>query len=562
MGGNLSMTYPLARIWGVLLVIALLSGCATRRVIRAGQSLMTMDQFETDLITLSSDEFQGRKPGTPGGEMTTAYLVRRFQELGLEPGNGQSYLQEVPLVSTTPDLQSALKISGMETTRDLEFGNDFVGRTSVDRVVFDSAELVFVGFGAVAPEYDWDDYRDIDVAGKLVIILRNDPGYASGDTTLFNGTGNSPHSLFTAKYRQAGEHGALGALVIIDPGLVSGSSNWRQFRRRGIRPGVQLDLDDEDVQLLEMDGYLNLGTGRSLLKQAGLDYDSLVTAAAQPGFKGIPLGLYATGLVSVAIHHFVSYNVLGRLAGSQRPDETVIYTAHWDHDGIDTTLVGDQIHNGASDNATGLASILTLAESFARLEQRPDRSMLFMAVTAEESGLLGSRYYVNHPIYPLTKTAAVINIDMLIPIGRTWDVIIVGYGKSELETYVTRAARRLGMEAVPDPQPEQNFYLRSDHINFARAGVPALDLSLGIDSRAHGVDWGRARVKEFLDSTYHTIEDEFDPAWDLSGIRDYLHIVFDVGYTIGHQTGYPNWYPGDAFRSVRDAAMEEAALAD
>lgn len=545
---------------GAVLVTFMLGSCASRMAIKAGQDLISMDRYTEDLIRLSSDDFQGRKPGTPGGEMTVRYLVERFQQLGLEPGNGTSYLLDVPLVSIVPDTQATLMIAGGGTSRELAFGDDFLGQSAglVGEVVFDSVELVFVGYGAVAPEYDWDDYADVDVDGKFVVILRGDPGFATNDTTRFRGTARTSHAFFASKYRRAGEHGARGAFVIIDPKLSSSQSNWFRFKRRGMRSRIQLEPDDESAPGLELDGYLNLGTGRSILAQAGWDYDSLVTAAAQPGFRPFSLGLHVSGSIRTTTRRFTSHNVMARLTGSKRPDEWVIYTAHWDHEGMDTTLVGDQIYNGAADNATGTASILSLAEVFAGLAQRPERSILFIGFTAEESGLLGSRYYVNNPVYPLTKTATVINIDMLIPLGRTRDIIIIGHGKSELDKYVARAAKRLGMVIQPDPWPDQNFYFRSDHINFARRGVPALYLETGMDHVVYGQDSTLARFKTFMEERYHHVTDEFDASWDLAGIRDYLCIAFDVGYAISNQSKFPNWYKDDEFRPVRDAALEAA----
>ncbi|MCH7858866.1 MAG: M28 family peptidase [Candidatus Marinimicrobia bacterium] len=538
----------------------MLGNCASRLAIKAGQDVISMDRYTEDLVTLASDEFQGRKPGTPGGAMTVRYLVERFERLGLEPGNGRSYLQEVPLMAIIPDTQATLIITGAGVFRELAYGDDFLGQPGGynEEVRFDSTELVFVGYGVVAPEYDWDDYADVNVDGKLVVILRGDPGFATGDTTRFRGTSRTSHAFFASKYRQAGEHGARGAFVIIDPKLSSNQSNWTRFKRRGTRSRTKLEPDGEDTPGLEVEGYLNLSTGRSILALAGLDYDSLVTAAAQPGFRSVPLGLRVSGSIRTTIRHFTSHNVMARLTGTKRPDEWVIYTAHWDHEGMDSTLAGDQIYNGAADNATGTASILSLAEVFAGLDQPPERSILFMGFTAEESGLLGSRYYVNHPVYPLIKTVTVINIDMLVPLGQTHDIIIIGHGKSVLDKYVARAAKRLGMVVQPDLWPERNFYFRSDHINFAREGVPALNMTPGMDHVVYGQDSTLARFDDFIKEKYHQVSDEFDASWDLAGIRDYLRIAFDVGYTISNQTRFPNWYRGDEFRPIRDAAMDAA----
>ncbi len=325
-----------------------------------------------------------------------------------------------------------------------------------------------------------------------------------------------------------------------------------------LRPRTSLMPEEPDTLRSAMNGYLEVNAGRTLLAQAGYSYDSLLVAATKRGFKPFSLELNLSASLQKHIDPFTSYNVLGLLPGSRRPDELVIYNAHWDHIGRDTALTGDQIYNGAVDNASGTAALLTLAELFIGLEKRPERSILFIAVTAEESGLLGSRYYTEHPLYPLTKTAAVLNVDILLPFGKTRDVVVIGLGKSQLDDYIKAAARRLGLSVQADMWPKERFYYRSDHVHFARKGVPSSFIWNGMDNVANGEEWGLAQFDDYLKKIYHTPADEYDDSWDLAGAVDLLRVLFDVGYTIGNQRSFPNWYKKDEFRSVRDAAMKAA----
>lgn len=549
-----------ASFFGFALTTLALVGCAAHRaVITDAQDRLSADRLAADIATLASDEFEGRRPGTSGGEKTIAFLKQRFRELGLEPGNGDSYVQDVPLVKVTIDTSSLMVVKSNGAEQRLRFGRDFAASYSPMREKFslENAELVFVGYGAADTTYGWDDYAEIDVEGEVVVILWNDPGFIGEDTTFFWGRRSTRSASTQTKYRVAAEHGVAGALVIVDTAMSTPTNNWERLSRRMVRPRTSLLPEEADTSRSVMNGYLEVNAGRALLTQAGYSYDSLLVAATKRGFKPFSLGFSSTTLQK-HINPFTSCNVLGILPGSKRPDEVVIYTAHWDHLGRDTTREGDQIYNGAADNATGVASILSFAETFSSLEKRPERSLLFVALTAEESGLLGSRYYVEHPVYHLTKTAAVINIDMPLAFGKSRDVVVIGYGRSQLDDYAERAAERLGMYVQPDPWPERNFYNRSDHINFARKGVPSMFLWPGVDHVIYGQDSTMNRFQQYMDETYHTPGEEFDDTWDLAGIMDYLQILFDIGYTISNQRRFPNWYKGDEFRPVREAAVKAA----
>ena len=547
--------------FGFALTTLALIGCAAHRaVITDAQDRLSVDRLTADITTLASDEFEGRRPGTPGGKKTIAFLKQRFRELGLEPGNGDSYLQEVPLIKDTPDTNAKLLVASDGEARELAFGKDILIRSGklLELAALSESELVFVGFGIVAPEFGWDDYQGVDMQGKTAVILNNDPGYATGDTALFRGKGRTKYASSTHKFEEAARHGVAGAFVIYDTTLFASRRTWQRLKAGGVRPRIRLAPEGQVRPATVMEGYLNTDAAGGILAQAGLEYDSLLTVAVLPKFKSIPLDLLVSGTLQSEIERFPSFNVIGLLPGTERPDEVVIYTAHWDHAGRDTTREGDQIYNGAVDNASGTAALLTLAELFTGLEKRPERSILFTAVTAEESGLLGSRYYTEHPLYPMTKTAAVINVDILLPFGKTRDVIVIGLGKSQLDDYIKVAARRIGLSVQADMWPQEGFYYRSDHINFARKGIPSSLITTGVDNVANGQEWGLAQFDNYLKKTYHTPSDEYDDSWDIAGAVDVLRVLFDVGYTISNQRRFPNWYEGDEFRPVREAAVKAA----
>lgn len=544
---------------GFALALLVLSGCAVRRmVLTNAQNRLPMDQFVEDIIVLSSDEFEGRSPGTPGGIKAVTYIERRFKELGLEPGNGDSYRQEVPLMRVGIDTNSSMVVQSNGVKQNLRFGYDFTASYTpiIPEVALENSDLVFIGYGAVDPEYSWDDYSGIDVEGKIVIILWNDPGFMSGDTSFFMGKENTRSASTRTKYREATEHGAAGALVIVDTTLSTPRTTFEGLSRSLLRSRVSLQPDEPDTSLSTFTGYLNLDAARSLLAQAGYSYDSVLVAATKREFEPFSLGLSSITMLK-RIDYFTSYNVMGLSPGSRHPDEFVIYTAHWDHLGMDTTREGDQIFNGAADNAAGVASIIAVGDILNGLDKRPRRSVLFIALTAEESGLLGSRYYAENPVFPLTRTTAVFNVDMPLPFGKSRDVVIIGSGQSELDDYVAQAAEHLDLYAQPDPWPERNYYYRSDQVNFARQGVPAIFLWPGVDNVAVGQDSILSRFDQFMGETYHSPEDEYKDSWDLAGIEDYLKVLVDVGYTVSNKSRFPEWSEDSEFKAIREAAMIE-----
>lgn len=536
----------------VLLLVSLV-GCgffANDPLEAALQSIST-ERLGDYIETLASDDFEGRAPNSPGEEMTVAFLTEHFREIGLEPGNGESYEQEVPLVSITADEVSPLQVEGASYA----YGDDYMAwtRRIVDDIALDGSEMVFVGYGIVAPEYDWNDYEGLDIEGKTVVMLVNDPGFATEDTTLFKGREMTYYGRWTYKYDEAARQGAEAVFIVheTEPAgypweVVSGSWSGPQF---------DLDREEGSTELAAVEGWLHHDTALDLFQQAGHDYEALKEEAVQPDFEPVPLEQTASLEIQNEISRSTSRNVIARLPGTERADEAVIYTAHWDHLGRDTTLEGDQIYNGAEDNATGTAALLELAEAFTEVE--PQRSVYFLAVTAEEQGLLGSAYYAENPVVPLEKTAAVINMDVLNVYGPMRDITVVGYGQSELEDYLERAAREENRVLRPDPEPEKGFYFRSDHFSFAQKGVPALYTDTGVESIEHGEEWMLQQREQYTEERYHKPADEYDSSWNLEGMVEDLRLLFQVGHALADTSGFPGWKEGSAFKSVREEAMGE-----
>ncbi|HWP36142.1 MAG TPA: M28 family metallopeptidase [Gemmatimonadales bacterium] len=545
--------------WGVLasgLAATGLAACdAGGRRVQLALDAITTNDLVSHIQVLASDSFEGRGPASPGEQKTIAYLRSEFEKLGLRPGNAGEWFQAVPLVAITADRNMTLSVTGPGGTRSYRYGNDFIAftRRVVPRSELTNSELVFAGYGVVAPEYGWNDYEGLDVRGKTVIVLVNDPGFATGDTTLFRGRTMTYYGRWTYKYEEAARQGAAGVLIVheTEPAaypweVVTGSWGGEQFG---------LVAKDSNRSRAAIEGWLTVETAHAVFRQAGRDYDSLKTLAMQRGFRPVPLGLRASVTVRNRIRTSTSNNVLALLPGAARPDEYVIYMAHWDHLGRDTSLAGDEIYNGALDNASGTAGLLALAKAFASLDPPPGRSIVFLAVTAEEQGLIGSAHYAQNPVYPHDRTAAVINMDGLNHIGPMRDITVIGYGNSELDDYLAQAARTQNRVLKPDAEPEKGFYYRSDHFNFAKAGVPALYTDAGVDHVERGEAYAREQRDEYTAKRYHKPADEYDPSWDLRGAIDDLRLLFLVGYRIANESTFPNWRPGTEFRAIRDSMM-------
>jgi Zn-dependent M28 family amino/carboxypeptidase len=519
--------------------------------------------------TLASDAFEGRAPGTPGEEKTVAYLVEAFRRLGLKPGNPDgTYVQKVPLVGITP-APAPLTITGGGAGQagaapmTLAWRDDVVAwtRRVTDEVKVDASELVFVGYGVQAPEYTWDDYKGVDVAGKTLVMLVNDPPVpdpaapAALDAKTFGGRAMTYYGRWTYKYEIGATHKAAAVLIVHETGpagypfaVVQGKTG-EQFTF--VTPGKNMDR-------AAIEGWITLDQAKALFARAGQDFDRLKAQAATRAFRPVPLGLTASMTIRNTLRRVDSQNVVARLEGSDPAvrDEHVVFTAHWDHFGVGEPINGDRIYNGARDNATGTAALLEMARAFTQLPTAPRRSILFLSVTAEEQGLLGSEYYAAQPLYPLAKTLADINMDALNVTGRTKDLVVIGLGASQLDDYARAAAREQGRTLKPDAEPEKGFYYRSDHFNFAKVGVPALNTDEGVDFVGRPASFGIEVRERYTNERYHKPSDEVTPDWDLSGLAEDVQLLFAVGYRVAQADPYPAWSPGNEFKAIRDAQLK------
>ncbi len=513
---------------------------------------------------LASDEFEGRAPGTPGEDKTIAYLVGEFQKLGLQPGNPEGgFLQNAPLVGITSAPTLSFVRDGV--TMAMENINDFVGVTAriAPRVEAKDSDVVFVGYGVVAPEFGWDDYKGIDVRGKTVVMLINDPPVtdpATGelDPKVFGGRAMTYYGRWTYKYEIAAEKGAAACLIVHETGpaaypfaVVTGS--WA-------RENFEISALDKNAGKVAMQGWLTHDAGRRLFASCGLDYEIAKKAAARRDFRPITLGTKASFVVENQLRNVASRNVVALLPGSdpKLKDEFVIYSAHWDHLGRDPKLPGDQIYNGAADNAAGCAVLLEIAEVMAKLpaDQRPKRSILFLSVTAEEKGLLGSRYYAENPLYPLNQTVANINIDGANQFGPTSDMTTIGFGASTIDDVGIAVAKAMGRTMGPEAHPEFGSYYRSDHFEFAKVGVPSYYPKNGRSYIGQPADFAERNVKDYIANRYHKPGDEVQPEWTFEGAAQDTAFLVEVGLRIANGGTWPQWRDGNEFKPKRDAMMK------
>ena len=503
---------------------------------------------------LASDEFEGRAPATHGEELTVNYLRDQFEDIGIAPGNEGSYFQAVEVTEITLAGAPELIIQGSDYAASFSYGDQQVvgSQQQVPFVTVQGSDLVFVGYGIVAPERNWNDYANIDVTDKTVIILVNDPGYATQDPAVFNGNAMTYYGRWTYKYEEAARQGAAAAIIVHETGPAG--YGWEVVNNSWTGPQIGLTAANLNGNRAEIEGWITQETAEAVFDGAGLSYTELKQAAAQPSFTAVPMAdLKLNVSIENSVRTSLSQNVLAAIPGTTRPEETVIYTAHWDHLGIDPTLEGDQIYNGASDNATGTAGLLALAHLHAQAPA-PERTVVFLAVTAEESGLLGSQWYAQHPVYPIASTVANINMDNMNTVGRTRDVVVVGARSSELEDYLADAAGRQGRYIQSEPNPERGYYYRSDHFNFAKVGVPALYAESGEDNIEFGRDYGAAQAQDYTDNRYHQPGDEYRASWDLSGAAEDLRLYFDIGQRLANEQTFPEWYEGNEFKAIRDAS--------
>ncbi len=535
---------------------ALVAGCAREAPAPATPDVsLSGDRIREDMRVLSSDEYLGRGSGQVGGEMASQYIADRFREMGLQPVNG-SYFQTVPMVGYTTDPGSvSLTFRG---------SNGALSPTYMDAYVLNAGdpeatsargagEVVFVGYGIDAPENDWNDFAGVDVAGKFILILVNDPPAPADEPDLFGGPAMTYYGRWTYKWEEAARKGALGALIVHE--TEPAGYPWSVVR--GGRTGEQFSLppDPAGPEPAGMLGWVTRDVAVNLLKLGGLDFDELKARAAQRGFRAVPTGVSATASLNATVRQVETRNVVGLLPGSARPDEIITLTSHYDHFGVGEPIDGDSIYNGAYDNASGTALLIELGRAFTSLPQAPDRSLLFISTAAEEQGLLGSQWYAQSPLFPLRETVAEINMDGANLWGETDDVTVFGEERSGLGTYVRARAAELGLEIVPDQEPEKGFFFRSDHFPFAKAGVPSLYIEHGQRYRGKPEGWGKQISEDYTAHRYHAPSDEFSDDFVFDGAVQQGLLIFRTAWDIAMTDAWPNWNEGQEFKAARDQMM-------
>ena len=547
--------YQTSRIFVIIFLLSLAACNQKKQAVQQedGVASFNADSLKKDIAMLASDSFMGRKPFTEGETKTIDYLQKQFASIGLEPGNGNSYVQAVPMVNILATAAPEMQVKSAKGNFTLKAYDDYIIWTDKtdSSISLNNNELVFAGYGVVAPEYNWNDYEGLDVKGKVVMVMVNDPGFWSGDTTLFKGKTMTYYGRWTYKFEEAARQGAKGCLIVHNTKAASYPFSVQQKSFNTSR--LQLDNRGKDMKNCDAIGWVTETTANRLFKEAGFD-STLLVKANKRGFKAVPLNLQLTTSMKVKATYDKSYNVIGKITGSKRPDEVVVYSAHWDHLGIGRPdASGDSIYNGALDNATGTAGLLELARAFKSLKTKPERTIVILCVTAEEQGLLGSKYYAENPVYPANKTAANINMDGLNRFGKTKDIIVIGEGQSDLEDYLKEEVEKKGGYISFDTHPEAGSYYRSDHFNFAKVGIPALYTGSGIDVIGKGKEYGQKIEDDYTDHNYHQPSDNYNAAtWTMEGAISDLQLLFLVGKRIASEGKWPAWKPSSEFKAIRD----------
>jgi len=551
------------RIVGIVFLAAWVMGAAPEPGLKSALESIKPEQVLEHIKLLASNEFEGRAPGTPGEEKTVAYLTAQFLKMGLKPGNPNgAFVQDVPLVGFQAKQVNGAFQAG-DRAIELSFPIDFVAvsRRLAEEVKVEKSDVVFVGYGVVAPEYGWDDYKGLDVRGKTLIMLVNDPPVPDPkdpsqlDPAFFKGRAMTYYGRWTYKYEIASEKGAAAAILVHETGpagypfeVVRGSWGRENF-------DVAQPQTSQTPTRVAVEGWITLEKAKELFQASGREFEALKRAATRRDFRPEPLGGSAQFAIANALREVKSRNVVAKIDGDDPSlkNETIIYTAHWDHLGRDPALRGDQIYNGAADNASGVAGILEIARALTQVKPAPKRSILFLAVTAEEKGLLGAKYYAAHPLYPLERTLADINLDVINLWGPTKDIISIGMGNSTLDDLLVEIAQAYGRTVAPDADPEKGYYFRSDHFEFAKQGVPALDPKGGRQYIGKSADFGQRKQDEYTAKDYHKLSDEVKPDWDLSGAVLDLKLLVELGYRVAQGDRYPEWKPDSEFRARREA---------
>src|SRR6266403_1287405 len=515
---------------------------------------ITPDGLLAHIKVLASDEFEGRAPGSKGEDLSVKYITDQFKRIGLKPGNPDgTYTQEVPLAGIKSEPRMSFVVG--DKTMDLKYSDDFVASSARlhPEIKIEKSDVVFVGYGVVAPEYGWDDYKNVDVRGKTLLMLIGDPPVLDPkdpsklDDKMFKGKAMTYYGRWTYKYEIAAQKGAAAAVIIHETGPAA--YPYSVVKSSWAKENYEIDAPNKNKDVIEVRSWITLDVARKLLAECGQDFDALKKSAISKEFRPVGLNAKANIDIKQQIHSFKSHNVIGKLDGSDRKlqDEYVIYTAHWDHLGRHPELQGDQIFNGAIDNASGVASVIQLAAAFTKLNPPPKRSVLFLATTAEEAGLLGAKFYAEHPLYALEKTLADINIDGINPWGKTRDLEDLTNGNSTLDDLLGQAAARQGRVMKPNTEAERGGFYRVDSFEFAKAGVPVLHAARGVEIIGKPPEYGKQKRDEFVAKHYHQPSDEVDPSWDLSGAVQDVQLLFEVGYQVANGDKFPEWKPGSEF---------------
>ena len=503
---------------------------------------------------LSSDEMQGRNPGTEGAKIAKNFIASEFKKNGLTPLD-KTFFQEVPAVSSLVADKSFFTVSFRDQDKKFDYGSEVVfwSKRNKGEQIIRSSDLVFVGYGIVAPEYKWNDYAGVDVKGKTVVMLVNDPGFDTGKLRLFNGSAMTYYGRWTYKFEEAARQGAAAAIIIHEENAAA--YPWSVVENSWTGPQLDLQRKNLGIDRCILESWISLESANNILEFTGFDYLTLKEFALDRNFQAFTLkGLKLTATIKSDINYFSSHNLIGFKKGTINPDEFIIFMAHWDHLGL-TDEGKDKIYNGAVDNATGVAGIIELARLFKNIDT--DRSLIFLATTLEESGLLGSEFFANYPPIDLANVVAGFNFDGILPTGKTKDMAVIGYGASELEELLERQLLKEGRYINPDPNPEKGFFYRSDHISFAKRGVPVLFSDDGFDLIDGGKIAGMEKLYDYTLNKYHAVNDEYDESWNLEGLEQNINTIFSISLQLANSNSWPNWYENNEFRAIRDLQLSK-----
>lgn len=535
----------------------LIGGCSTKdnKVSQAENSINAID-MTVHVRTLASDDFQGRKPFTKGETLTIEYLAKEFEKIGLKAPYNGSYFQEVPMVEITSNPSETITLKTEKGDLELSYIKDYLAETPhiIDEAIIDNVEIVFAGYGIVAPEYNWDDYANIDAKDKIVLVLVNDPGFATQNPDLFTGNAMTYYGRWAYKYEEAARQGAKGIWVVHN--TKAAGYPWQSLSNTA-STNLYLQNENKNADQCLLTGWITEEACAKIFEHNNFDFATIKEEAKDNNFKALSLNTHLNLTIKNTLLFANSNNVVGIIEGKERRDECIVFSAHWDHFGIGPAHNGDSIYNGAADNALALASMLETAKAFAQAPQ-PQRTVVFVAVTAEETGLLGSNYYANNGLFAPNKTVANLNYELPLPIGRMKDVTITGFGQSELDQYVERFAKEQDRYIAPDQSPENGMYYRSDHFSFAKVGIPSLFIKGWQDSREHGKEWAKQKVEEYWQTAYHKPADEFEEATaDLSGNVEDAKLFFKIGWQLANQSLFPKWSESSEFKAIREQSMRE-----